>query len=125
MGDIDSTDFDLICTTSEVGRGLIRSVVTETLDSTWNSPTTSSASTSSVIGIVIPVNDKDVIELQGRAKSGDARAYFKQDTTMNNDDIIIDTSPTTSTYRVENIRIMNAGSEEVFKKCILVKIEWN
>jgi len=123
MGDIDSSDFDLICTTSELGRSLTRNVVVETIDSTWGSPTTSSITTSSVIGIVIPINDKDIVELQGRVKTGDAKGFFTKNTTMSNDDIIIDTSPTTSTYRVENLVTLNAGTENMFKKCILVKIE--
>ena len=123
MGDVDSSDFDLICTTAEIGRSLTRAVVVETIDSTWGSPTTSTYTTSAIIGIIIPVNDKDIIELQGKVNSGDARGYFKQDTTMNNDDLVIDTSPTTSTYRVENIRVMNMGSNNIFKKCILVKVE--
>ena len=123
MGDIDSSDFDLICTTSELGRSLTRMVVTETIDTTWGSPTTDSNVTSSVIGIVIPVKDEDIIELQGRVKSGDAKGLFTIATTMNNDDIIIDTSPITSTYRVENLVTLNAGTNEVFKKCMLIKLE--
>ena len=120
MGEIDGSDFDLICTTSEIGRSLTRKVVTETIDSTWGSPTTSSETTSSVIGIVIPVNDKDIIELQGRVKTGDAKGFFTSDTTMSNDNLIVDGS---IIYRVENIRTMNAGSNSVFKKCILVRLE--
>jgi len=123
MGDINSDDFDIICSTSEVGRELTRVVVVETIDSTWGSPTTSSMTTNSVIGVVIPVKDEDVIELQGRVKTGDAKGFFAKDTTMSNDNIIIDTSPTTSTYRVENLVTLNAGTEEVFKKCLLIKIE--
>ena len=119
MGDIDSSDFDLICTTSEVGRTLTRRVVTETVDSTWGSVTSSSNANTSVVGIVIPVRDEDIVELQGVVKSGDARGYFKQDETMNNDDLIIDGS---ITYRVENIVTMNAGSNNVFKKCLLIRI---
>jgi len=123
MGDINSADFDLVCTTSEVGRSLTRKVVVETLDSTWGSPTTSTYTTNAVIGIVIPVRDEDIIELQGRVKSGDAKGFFPQATTMSNDNIVIDTSPTTSTYRVEGLVTLNAGVEEVFKKCLLIKIE--
>ena len=123
MGDINSDDFDIICSTSEMGRSLTRMVVVETIDSTWGSPTTSTYTTNAVIGIVIPVNDKDIIELQGRVKSGDSKGFFTKDTTMSNDNIIIDTSPTTSTYRVENLVTLNAGVEEAFKKCILVKLE--
>ena len=123
MGEINDTDFDIICTTSELGRSLTRKVVVETIDSTWGSPTTSTFTTGSVIGVVIPVNANDIIELQGRVKSGDARGYFTQATTMSNDNIIIDTSPTTSTFRVENLVTLNAGVENVFQKCILVKIE--
>jgi len=119
MGDIDSADFDVICTTSEMGRSLTRSVIVETIDATWGSPTTSGETTSSVIGVVIPVNGKDIIELQGRIKTGDARCYFTVDTTMSNDDLIADGS---DNYRVENIRIMNAGSNNVFKKCLLIRI---
>ena len=122
MGDIDSSDFDLICTTSELARSLTRKVVTETIDSTWGSPTTYSETTNAVLGIIIPMNDKDVIELQGRVKIGDAKGFFKQAETMNNDDIIIDTSPTDITYRVENLRVMNAGTENIFQKCLLIKI---
>ncbi len=122
MGEIDSSDFDLICTTSEIGRSLTRVVPTDTIDSTWGSPTASTSTSNAVIGIVIPVSDKDLLELQGMVSSGDARGYFTKDTTMGNKDLVVDTSPTTSTYRVENIRVMNAGSNNVFKKCILVKI---
>jgi len=122
MGDIDGTDFDLICSTSEVGRSLVRQVVVETIDSTWGSPTTSTYTTSAVVGIVIPMRDQDIIELQGRVKSGDAKGFFTESTTMSNDDIIIDTSPGTSTYRVENLVVLNAGTDEVFKKCLLIKI---
>ena len=35
MGDIDSSDFDLICTTSELGRTVTRRVVTEIVDSVF------------------------------------------------------------------------------------------
>ena len=41
---------------------------------------------------------------------------------MSNDDIIIDISPGTSTYRVENLVTLNAGTEEVFQKCLLIRI---
>jgi len=119
MGDIDSTDFDNICTTSELGRSVTRKVITDTIDSTWGSVTTYSESTSSVIGIIIPVNNKDIIELQGRIKKGDARGYFTQETTMSNDNLIVDGS---TEYRVENLRTMNAGSNSVFKKCILIRL---
>ena len=119
MGDIDDSDFDVICTTNELGRNLTRRVATETVDSKWGSPTATSNADTSVVGIVIPVNDEDIIKLQGRVKSGDARCYFKQDETMNNDNLIIDGSVT---YRVENIRTMNAGSNSVFKKCLLIRI---
>lgn len=123
MGDIDSSDFDLICTTSEMGRELTRQVVIETLDSTWGSPTTSTFTTNAVVGIVIPMRDEDIIELQGRVKSGDSKGFFTQATTMNNDNIIIDTSPITSTYRVENLVTLNAGVDEIFQKCLLIKLE--
>lgn len=120
MGMIDSSDFDVICTTAEVGRSLTRNVVIETIDATWGSPTTSSVTTSTVIGIVVPVRDNDIIELQGRVKTGDARGFFTSGTTMSNDDIIVDTS---ATYRVENLVVMNAGSNDVFKKCLLIRID--
>jgi len=123
MGDINSDEFDIICSTSEMGRSLTRKVVVETIDSTWGSPTTSTYTTNAIIGIVIPVRDEDIIELQGRVKTGDAKGLFTEATTMSNDNIIIDTSPTTSTYRVEGLVTLNAGVEEVFQKCILVKIE--
>ena len=122
MSDIDGTDFDLICSTSEVGRVLTRQVVVETIDSTWGSPTTSTFTTSAVVGIVIPVMDKDIIEMQGRVKSGDAKGFFTESTTMTNDNIIIDVSPGVSTYRVENLVTLNAGTSEVFQKCLLIKI---
>ena len=121
MGEISDTEFDIICSTSEIGKSLVRKVVVETIDSTWGSPTTSTYSTSSMIGIIIPMNDKDIIELQGRVKSGDMKGFFKKDSTLNNDDIIIELNGTDE-YRVENIRIMNAGTNDVFQKCILVRI---
>lgn len=120
MGDIDSADFDVICTTSEMGRSLTRSVIVETIDATWGSPTTSGETTSSVIGVVIPVNGKDIIELQGRIKTGDARCLFTVDTTMANDNIIVDGS---NNYRVENLRVMNAGENDVFQKCLLIRMD--
>ncbi len=119
MGDIDSSDFDLICTTSEVGRSLTRRVVTETVDSTWGSVTASSNADTTVVGIIIPVMDEDIVELQGVVKSGDAKGVFKQDETMNNNNLIIDGS---ITYRVKNIRTINAGTNNVFKKCLLIRI---
>ena len=119
MGEISDTEFDIICSTSEIGKSLVRKVVVETIDSTWGSPTTSTYSTSSMIGIIIPMNDKDIIELQGRVKLGDAKGFFKTDTTLNNDDIIIDNS---DEFRIENLRIMNAGSNDVFKKCQLIRL---
>ena len=119
MGEINDTDFDIICTTSELAKSLVRRIVVETIDSTWGSPTTSSLTTSSVVGIIIPVNDKDVLELQGNIKIGDAKGFFRTDTTMSNDDIIIDTS---DEYRVENLKTMNAGSNNVFKKCKLIRL---
>ncbi len=119
MGDIDSSDFDVICTTAELGRSVTRTVNTDTIDSTWGSVTTYSQSTSSVIAIIVPVNDKDIVELQGRVKKGDCRGYFTQGTTMNNDDLITDGS---TDYRVENLRVMNAGSNSIFQKCVLIRL---
>ena len=122
MSDIDGTDFDLICSTSEMGRVLERRIVVETIDSTWGSPTTSTYTSSAVVGIVIPVKSEDIIELQGRVKLGDAKGFFTESTTMTNDNLIVDISPTISNYRVENLVTLNAGTSEVFQKCLLIKI---
>lgn len=119
MGDIDSSDFDLICSTDERGRTVTRKVVTEVIDSEWGSPTSSSNTTSSIVAIIIPVNDKDILELQGRVKTGDMRGLFKVSQTMNNDDIIIDNS---IPYRVENLVTMNEGVNDIFQKCLLIRI---
>jgi len=121
MGQIDSTDFDKICSTSELARLMTRSVVTETVDSSWGTVTASTTTdTASVPIIFIPVNEKDIQELQGVVKSGDARGYCKAAQTMTNDNLLVDAS--LGTYRVENLRSINAGTNIVFKKFLLKKI---
>lgn len=121
MGQIDSTDFDKACSTSELARLVTRRVVTDTVATGWGTVTaTTNSDTTNVPCIFVPVNDLDILQLSGIVKSGDAKGLFKASQTMNNDDLIIDT--TYGTYRVENVRSINAGTNIVFKKCLLIKI---